>query len=234
MNRLFLHFLFVLAFGLLLACGGQQAKKEGAEKKTQQEKGQEQPRKSIVFFGNSLTAGYGVEPGQAFPALAQKRIDSLGLGYTVVNAGLSGETTASGVNRVDWVISQQPVDIFVLELGGNDGLRGIEVGETQKNLELIIEKVRAKYPKATVVLAGMMVPPNMGPTYSKAFKAIFPRVAEKAKVMLIPFILENVGGEKELNQEDGIHPTPEGHKLVLENVWPVLKGAIELKTGGPL
>ncbi len=219
----------VMALWLMAACGGEAAKdKKGAEASAEagtKEKN-EQPEKYIIFFGNSLTAGYGIEPGQAFPALIQKRLDSLGLNYTVINAGLSGETTASGVSRVDWVISQQPVDVFVLELGGNDGLRGIEVGETQKNLVAIIDKVRAKHPKAEIILAGMMVPPNMGSTYSSAFRAIFPAVAGETKVKLIPFILENVGGEKKLNQADGIHPTPEGHELVRENVWNVLKDVV--------
>jgi acyl-CoA thioesterase-1 len=184
-------------------------------------------KKYIVFFGNSLTAGFGLDPKEAFPALIQNRLDSLGLLYTVINAGLSGETTASGVNRVDWVISQQPVDLFVLELGGNDGLRGIPVEETKKNLLAIIEKVRIKHPKAEIMIAGMLVPPNMGPKYSKDFQAVFPAVAKEANVKLIPFILENVGGEKELNLEDGIHPTAEGHKLVMENVWEILKDLID-------
>jgi acyl-CoA thioesterase-1 len=128
---------------------------------------------------------------------------------------------------VDWVVGQQPVDIFILELGGNDGLRGIDVAETKKNLLTIIEKVRVKHPGAKIILAGMMVPPNMGPVYSREFMAVFPAVAKEANVKLLPFILEKVGGEKELNLEDGIHPTPEGHKLVAENVWQVLKDVVE-------
>lgn len=183
-------------------------------------------KKTIIFFGNSLTAGYGLDPDDAFPALIQKRLDSLGMKYTVVNAGVSGETTATGVNRVDWVISQNPPDVFVLELGGNDGLRGIPVEETKKNLLGIIEKVRGKYPTAKIVLAGMMIPPNMGPAYSKDFMAVFPAVAKEGNVKLIPFLLDKVGGEPELNLPDGIHPTEEGHKIVAETVWGVLKDVL--------
>lgn len=214
----------------LAGCGDESSKekkKEGTEISTLKSDSVTIVKKYIVFFGNSLTAGFGLDPSEAFPALIQNRLDSLGLLYTVVNAGLSGETTASGVNRVDWVISQQPVDVFVLELGGNDGLRGIPVEETRKNLAAIIEKVRGKHPKAEIIIAGMLVPPNMGPKYSKDFQAVFPAVAKEANVKLIPFILENVGGEKELNLEDGIHPTPEGHKLVMENIWPILKDIVQ-------
>jgi acyl-CoA thioesterase-1 len=215
---------------LMAGCSDEtaKAKKEtGEEKEAAAVDSVHAAQKYIVFFGNSLTAGFGLDPSEAFPALIQNRLDSLGMHYTVVNAGLSGETTASGANRVDWVIGQQPVDVFVLELGGNDGLRGIPVEETRKNLLAIIEKVRTKHPKAEIILAGMMVPPNMGPKYSKDFQAVFPAVASEANVKLIPFILENVGGEKELNLEDGIHPTPEGHKLVRENIWAVLKDIVQ-------
>jgi len=214
----------------LAGCGdgsSKEKKQDGAEVSTLKSDSVTIVKKYIVFFGNSLTAGFGLDPSEAFPALIQNRLDSIGLLYTVVNAGLSGETTASGVNRVDWVISQQRVDVFVLELGGNDGLRGIPVEETQKNLLAIIEKVHTKHPNAEIILAGMMVPPNMGPAYSKDFQAVFPAVAKEANVKLIPFILENVGGEKELNLEDGIHPTPEGHKLVMENIWAVLKEIVQ-------
>lgn len=219
----------VAALWLMAGCGGENEKaKQGkeAEKAVISEDTVHATQKYIVFFGNSLTAGFGIEPSQAFPALIQNRLDSLGMHYTVINAGLSGETTASGVNRVDWVIGQQPVDVFILELGGNDGLRGIPVEETQKNLLAIIEKVRTKHPDAEIIMAGIMVPPNMGPKYSKDFMAVFPAVAKQARVKLIPFILQNVGGEKELNLEDGIHPTPEGHKLVMENVWSLLKEVV--------
>lgn len=184
---------------------------------------------TILFFGDSLTAGYGLEPEQAFPALLQARLDSLGYDYEVLNAGLSGETTASGVNRLDWVL-RQPVSVFVLELGANDGLRGIPLSETRKNLSTMIETVRERFPKATIVLAGMQLPPNMGPEYTGQFRAMFPELAEKYEVALIPFLLDGVGGIPELNQDDGIHPTAEGHKILSENVWKVLGPALEQKT----
>ena|SRR5688572_7866961 len=183
----------------------------------------EKPRKVILFFGNSITAGFGLESNQAFTSLLQARLDSLGYHYEVINAGVSGETTATGSNRVNWVIEKQPVDIFVLELGGNDGLRGVPVKETRKNLELIIDKVREAYPEVQILLAGMMVPPNMGPEYSKNFNKIFPEIAEDKKVRLIPFILDNVAGIDSLNLPDGIHPNAQGEKIVMENVWMELK-----------
>ncbi|MDA0194223.1 MAG: arylesterase [Bacteroidetes bacterium] len=179
-------------------------------------------KKTIVFFGNSLTAGYGIDISEAFPAIIQEIVDSLSLQYQVINAGLSGETTASGSSRIAWVLKNK-IDIFILELGGNDGLRGIPTSETRKNLHEIIKKVRNNYPEVKIVLAGMQVPPNMGPEYSADFKSIFPEVATASNTALIPFLLENVGGEPNLNLDDGIHPTPEGHKLVAMNVWAVLE-----------
>ncbi len=178
--------------------------------------------KAIVFFGNSLTAGYGVDPTEAYPALIQNIIDSLNLKYKVINAGVSGETSAGGNGRIDWIL-RQPVDVFVLELGGNDGLRGIPLTETSKNLQAIIDKVKAKYPDANIVLEGMQIPPNMGQQYATEFKNIYPELAAKNKALLVPFLLKNVGGNVKLNQQDGIHPTPEGHKIVAQNVWEVLK-----------
>lgn len=181
--------------------------------------------KHIVFFGNSLSAGYGLDPTEAFPAVIQEKIDSLKLPYKVVNAGLSGETTAGGKGRIDWLL-QQPVDIFVLELGGNDGLRGIPVSETGKNLQEIIDRVKAKYPQAKIILAGMQVPPNMGSKYAGEFRAVFKSLADKNNASLVPFLLEGVGGNPELNQADGIHPTAKGARIVADNVWQVLQGML--------
>ena len=178
--------------------------------------------KTILFFGNSLTAGYGLEITDAFPALIQKKLDSLNLPFQVVNAGVSGETSAGGASRVDWIL-KQPVDIFVLELGANDGLRGIPVEETRKNLQSIIDKVKAKYPQAKIVLAGMQVPPNMGQQYAADFRTLFPQLAQKNDAALVPFLLEGVGGVTKLNLQDGIHPTAEGHQILAENVWQVLQ-----------
>ncbi len=183
-------------------------------------------KQTILFYGNSLTAGYGVEPSQAFPALIGKKIDSVGLNYTVVNAGLSGETTAGGKSRIGWVL-RQPVAVFVLELGGNDGLRGLPLADTRKNLQAIMDTVRLKSPQATIVLAGMQIPPNMGPTYTKEFRGMFKELADKNNAVLIPFLLENVGGIPKLNQADGIHPTPAGHKIVANTVWRVLRPVLK-------
>lgn len=175
----------------------------------------------ILFFGDSITAGYGLNPDKAFPALIQQQIDSLGLNYTVVNAGLSGETSAGGLRRVDWVL-QQRVDIFVLELGGNDGLRGLNLQQTKANLQGIIDKVIAKYPQSLIVLAGMEVPPNLGANYTLEFREMYVELAQENDVLFIPFILEGVGGVPELNLPDQIHPNEEGHRKVAEHVWGYL------------
>jgi acyl-CoA thioesterase-1 len=205
-------------------------KNSGTVQKQKREQAPASPDKSksktIVFYGNSLTAGYGVDPSEAFPALVQNKIDSLQLPYKVVNAGLSGETTAGGRSRIDWIL-RQPVNVFVLELGGNDGLRGIPISETAKNLQAIIDKVKEKYPDATIILAGMQIPPNMGRKYTTEFREVFQQLASKNNLILIPFLLERVGGVAALNQGDGIHPNPEGHKIVAENVWKVLQGILQ-------
>ena len=178
--------------------------------------------KTILFFGNSLTAGYGVDPAEAFPALIQNKLDSLHYDYRAINAGVSGETSAGGRGRINWILKQK-VDIFVLELGANDGLRGIPVAETTRNLQAIIDNVKAKYPDAKLLMLGMQVPPNMGAAYASNFKAMFPALAAKNKMALVPFLLNGVGGVPSLNQHDGIHPTAEGAKIVGQNVWQVLK-----------
>lgn len=175
-------------------------------------------RKKLVFFGNSLTAGYGLDPEEAFPTRTQVKIDSLNLGYEVINAGLSGETSSGGLTRIDWILQQKP-DVFVLELGANDGLRGIPVAETRKNLQGILDKVKAANPEVKLVVAGMMVPPNMGPEYARDFQSIYPELAKNNKAVLIPFLLEGVGGEPRLNLADGIHPTAEGHQMVANAIW---------------
>ncbi|MFN2438458.1 MAG: GDSL-type esterase/lipase family protein [Chitinophagaceae bacterium] len=182
-------------------------------------------KKTIIFFGNSLTAGYGLSPSEAFPAIIQRKIDSLGLPYNVINAGVSGETSSGGTSRIDWIL-REPVDIFVLELGANDGLRGIPPVETKKNLQAIISKVKAKNPSAKLILAGMQIPPNMGQTYATEFRNVFPELAKENGISLIPFVLEGVGGEARFNQQDGIHPTAEGHFIVAENIWRELKALL--------
>lgn len=180
----------------------------------------------ILFFGDSITAGYGLEKKQAFPALIEQKIDSQSLAFKVVNAGLSGETTAAGLRRIDWVL-QRKVDFLVLELGANDGLRGVPLSTTRKNLQAIIERAKKKYPQMQIVVAGMQIPPNMGPEYTAEFRALFPALAKKNSAALIPFLLEGVGGVPELNLPDGIHPTSQGHKIVAENVWKVLGPVLE-------
>ncbi|MBS1749356.1 MAG: arylesterase [Bacteroidetes bacterium] len=227
MNKLYSAFFFIILTGMIACKNGELKKPETSEPDTPREVSKDALPKSktIIFFGNSLTAGYGVDPSEAFPALIQGIIDSLGLQYKVVNAGVSGETTAGGNSRIDWVL-HQPVDVFVLELGGNDGLRGISPAETKKNLQTIINKVRSKYPGTKIVLAGMQIPPNMGQRYTGAFKQIYPDLAKENNITLIPFLLDHVGGDPALNQPDGIHPTASGHKIVAENVWKELKGIL--------
>lgn len=178
---------------------------------------------TIMFFGDSLTAGYGLSDpaSQAFPALIQQKIDDAGLPWRVINAGLSGETTSAGLRRVDWVL-RQPVDIFVLALGANDGLRGIDPSVSRRNLQKIVERVRAKNPKVKVVLAGMQMPPAMGADFSRDFERMFPEIATVTDATLVPFLLEGVGGREDLNQPDRIHPTARGHAIIAETVWKIL------------
>ena len=179
---------------------------------------------NIVFFGDSLTAGYGLaDPGRdSYPSLIGEKITAAGLNYRVINAGLSGDTSAGGLSRIDWTM-RQPVDVFVLALGANDGLRGTGPAVTERNLQAIIDRVRAKFPKAKIVLVGMMMPDSMGPEFTKAFRELFPALAGKNKTALVPFLLEGVGGKQELNQRDGIHPTPAGHVILADNVWKILR-----------
>jgi acyl-CoA thioesterase-1 len=181
--------------------------------------------KYILFFGNSLTAGYGLDEDQSFPALIQLRLDSLKLPYTVINGGLSGETTSGGKNRIEWVLKQK-IDIFVLELGANDVLRGLDLSQTETNLRNILDKVKASNPNVKIVLAGMQAPPNMGNDYTKQFRSIYITLAKEYNASLIPFLLENVATIPALNLEDGKHPNAAGQYVVRENVWKVLKDVL--------
>jgi len=213
--------LFVIA-----ACGGKKAQPGGDTTAAATKPDSTATEKTVLFFGDSLTAGYGLDdPAQAYPGVVQNKIDSAKLPYKVVNAGVSGETTAGGKGRINWILRQK-VDVFVLELGANDGLRGIPATETAKNLQDIVDVVKAKYPNAKLVLLGMQVPPNMGATYANSFKEVFPQLASKNKMTFMPFLLKDVGGVPKLNQKDGIHPTAEGAKIVGNNVWQVLKEAL--------
>jgi acyl-CoA thioesterase I len=187
--------------------------------------GRNQPGR-IVILGDSITAGYGLDPEQAYPALLQQKINAAGLPFTVVNAGVSGDTTAGGLRRLDWTLRSE-ADVLVVALGGNDGLRGIAPKQTEENLAAIIRKARAKFPGIKVIVAGMEMPANMGSDFVAQFRAVFPRVAEAGGAALVPFLLEGVGGVTALNQPDLIHPTAGGQKRIAENVWEVLRKTLE-------
>jgi acyl-CoA thioesterase-1 len=182
--------------------------------------------KTILFFGDSLTAGYGLDPTQAFPAVIQEKIKARSWDFHVINAGLSGETTAGGLRRIDWVL-QRPLAVLVLALGANDGLRGLPVAEAKRNLQAIIDRTKQKYPQAKIVLAGMQVPTNLGREYPTSFRTLFPELAAANNALLIPFLLEGVGGVPALNLPDGIHPNPAGHQIIAENVWKVLEPLLQ-------
>jgi len=222
-----LKFCYFIVFMVLLGCGGDKGNDKSTESQMKTEKDSNEnmvgTTKTILCFGDSITAGYGLDDSSdAYPAILQQKIDSLNLNYTVINSGLSGETSSGGRSRIDWVLRQN-VDIFLLELGANDGLRGIPLTETRSNLQSIIETVKEKYSDAEIILAGMELPPNMGQDYTSEFKFVFADLAIENDVTFIPFILNEVGGIKELNQQDGIHPTIEGHKIVAKTVWEKLR-----------
>lgn len=172
-------------------------------------------------MGDSITAGYGLSPKEAYPALLQKKIEESKLSYTVSNAGVSGDTTAGGLRRVNWAMAKG-ADVLVIALGGNDGLRGISPEETKKNLLGIIKKARTRNPKIKILVAGMQMPDNMGAEFTKRFKTVFSEVSKEGNATLIPFLIEGVGGVEKLNQDDGIHPTAEGQAIVATNVWKLL------------
>jgi len=178
--------------------------------------------KTILFLGDSLTAGLGVQKTEAFPALIADKIRAAGLPFTVEDAGLSGDTSAGGLRRIDWLL-QRPVDILVLELGGNDGLRGLDLKSLKANLQAIIDKTKAKNPQVKIVVAGMQVPPNLGAEYARGFERLFAELAKENNAVLIPFLLEGVGGNRELNQQDLIHPSAAGHRIIAELVWRTLE-----------
>lgn len=209
-----------------IACNSTQKEENSGDPNNRKEGSATNPesskKKTIIFFGNSLTAAYGLDPEDGYVALIQRRLDSLDLPYKAVNAGLSGETSAGGRERVNWVI-RTPVDIFLLELGGNDALRGVPTSATLENLDSIIVSVKTKYPEAKIILAGMEAPPNMGSSYTSQFRQNYKKLATKHELELIPFFLEGVGGIPELNQGDRIHPNEAGQFVLLENVWRVLR-----------
>jgi len=188
--------------------------------------------RKIVVLGDSLAAGLGVDPSEAFPALLQNKIDAAGWNDRVINAGVSGDTSADGLGRIDWLLKQR-IDVLILELGGNDGLRGLPLTATQTNLQAIIDRVKQKYPQVRIIIAGMQMPPNMGEEYGDAFRKLYPDLAASNHAGLVPFLLQGVGGKPELNQPDHIHPNVEGHKIVADNVWNVLQPLLQQMRSSP-
>ena len=188
------------------------------------------PRPVVLFLGDSLTAGYGLPADEAFPARIQERIERAGLGYRVVNAGVSGDTSAGGLRRIDWLL-RQPVAVLVLELGANDMLRGQDLDALRANLRGILEATRAARPDASLVIAGMRAPPNLGAAYVTGFEAVFAELADETGAALIPFVLEGVAAVPELNQADGIHPTARGQRRVAETVWRTLEPILRARRG---
>ena len=190
--------------------------------------------KNLIFFGDSLTAGYGLPASASFPALVQQRLDTQQLPYKVMNYGVSGETSAGGRQRLAAVLARQPVDVFVLALGANDGIRGIPVRETTQNLQFILDAVKRQYPQAQLVLAGLEFPFDLGPLgghrlahYATEFKSLFRTLAEKNSVPFVPFLLQGVLGRRELNLADGVHPNAAGQKILAQNVWQILEPLLE-------
>jgi acyl-CoA thioesterase I len=188
-------------------------------------------RPAVLFLGTSLTAGYGIDPEQAYPALIQRKIDSAGLGYRVINAGLSGETSAGALRRADWLF-RQPVSVLVLETGANDGLRGLPPDSLRANIQGVLDRAKQLRPPPRLVLVGMRVPPNYGKTYSQQFESLYPRLAKSNDAVLVPFLLEGVGGVRALTQPDGIHPTAEGQRKMAETVWRVLEPVLRQAQSG--
>jgi acyl-CoA thioesterase I len=179
-------------------------------------------KKTIVFLGDSLTAGLGVGQDRAFPTLIAEKVRAANLPFDVVNAGVSGDTSADGLHRLDWLL-QRRIDVLVIALGANDGLRGLSPTVLWENLQAIIDKAKAKNPQVQIIVAGMQMPPNLGAEYTAEFERVFAGVAQKNSAVLIPFLLERVGGHRELNQPDQIHPTAAGHKIIADVVWRTLE-----------
>lgn len=192
---------------------------------------QEEPI-TVLFMGDSITAGYGLTSEEAFPAILQARVDSLGWNVRMINAGLSGETSSGGLRRIGWLLKQR-IDVLVLELGANDGLRGLTLELTEQNLRRIIETTKAAYPEARIIIAGMEVPPNLGEAYASTFRDMFPTIARDTQSDLIPFLLEGVGGEPNLNLVDRKHPNADGHRLVADTIWHTLRPIIEPSDAPP-
>ena len=220
-NRLKAILLFIFSIVYLSACGVSTAEKQPNANTRKQPPAQVlSDRTKIVAFGDSLTAGFGLTEKESYPYLLQEKLNADGYNYEVVNAGVSGETSLGGLERIDWVLEMDKVDILVLELGANDLLRGIPVKTMKTNLDKIIRKAKAK--NVRVLLCGMLAPPSIGADYQRDYTNAFPDLADEHKVEFLPFILENIALKKELNQADGIHPNAEGEKIMTENVYKAL------------
>jgi acyl-CoA thioesterase-1 len=222
-----LSWLFVLAALPLSGCGSPDRGAVARDTTTESPASSALP--AIVFLGTSLTAGLGVELDQAYPALIQQKIDSLGLHYRVVNAGVSGESSAGALHRIDWVMREKPV-VLLIETGANDGLRGQDLDSLKANIQAMIHRVHGQAPDTRIILIGMEALPNLGAQYTKAFHNIYPAVARANHIPLVPFLLEGVAGVDSLNQEDGVHPTPAGHRIIASNVWPTLETVLNKGT----
>jgi len=218
-----------LALAALAACSGDRAG-SGRADSVRAGAPAAADRPVVLFLGTSLTAGLGLDPGEAYPALIQEKLDSAGLRWRVVNGGVSGETSAGALRRLEWML-QPGVRVLVVETGANDGLRGLDVDSTRANLEAIVARARAYDPGVRIVLAGMEAPPNLGARFTARFRAIFHDVARRNRLPLIPFILEGVGGVDSLNQADGIHPNVAGACIVAANVWRILEPVVREAMG---
>ncbi len=230
----------LLIAALMIGCGSPESNSPGASAEPGNHGGsagageatETAAPRTVLFIGTSLTAGLGLPEEQSFPLVVERRIDEAGLPFRVVNAGVSGETSAGALGRVDWLL-RQPYDVVVLETGANDMLRGVDPETTERNIQAIIDRIRADDPDAPIVLTGMLALPNLGETYGREFEAIYPRLAERNDLAFVPFLLDGVGGERNLNQSDGVHPTAEGHRIVAETVWEVLEPVlVALEAGG--
>ncbi len=211
-----------------MGCGAETTSRKGVEEKVVAENRTADDRPTILFFGTSLTAGLGLDPEEAYPAIIQHKLDSAGLAYRAVNAGVSGETSAAGLRRIDWLL-QQPVAVLVLELGANDALRGQDLVAARENLQAIIDRTRTRYPEVRLVVAGMQAPPNLGSRYTREFRELFTTLARDNDAALIPFLLEGVAAVPSLNQADGIPPTAEGARIMADTVWRVLEPVLRVQ-----
>jgi acyl-CoA thioesterase-1 len=224
---------FITIFGLAAALSGCEQPREEPAAKSASSSPVTAQRPSVLFLGTSLTAGYGLEPEQAYPALIQRRIDSAGLNYQVVNAGVSGETSAGALRRVDWLF-REPVAVLVVETGANDGLRGLPPDTLRANIQAIFDRAKQLRPEPKLVLLGMRMPPNYGRAYAEQFQEVYRELARRNDAALVPFLLEGVGGVPSLNQPDGVHPTVEGQRRMAETVWRVLEPVLREGKAGRL